>query len=50
MGIAIYGWHDVDGVPGHEFTDTRGNNVWVSEGAEGGRGFNTSGIRADGGA
>ena len=44
-----YGWHDVDGLPGHEFTDTRGNNVWVSEGAEGGRGFNTSGIRADGG-
>jgi hypothetical protein len=24
-----YGWHDIDGVAGHEFTDTRGNNVWA---------------------
>ncbi|RMG80111.1 MAG: T9SS C-terminal target domain-containing protein [Bacteroidetes bacterium] len=24
-----YGWHDVDGSPGHEFTITRGNNAWA---------------------
>lgn len=24
-----YGWHDVDGLPGHEFTITRGNNAWA---------------------
>lgn len=22
-----FGWHDTDGVPGHEYTETRGNNV-----------------------
>lgn len=26
-----YGWHDTDGVEGHEFTITRGNNVWAKE-------------------
>ncbi|MEZ4663687.1 MAG: M36 family metallopeptidase [Caldilineaceae bacterium] len=26
-----YGWHDVDGLPGHEYADTRGNNVWAQE-------------------
>lgn len=26
-----FGWHDVDGVPGAEFTTTRGNNVYASE-------------------
>jgi len=26
-----FGWHDTDGVPGPEFTITRGNNVWASE-------------------
>lgn len=26
-----YGWHDIDGLPGHEFTDTRGNNVAAQE-------------------
>ena len=26
-----YGWHDIDGQPGHEFTDTRGNNVAAQE-------------------
>lgn len=26
-----YGWHDVDGVVGHEFTTTQGNNVYASE-------------------
>jgi len=24
-----FGWHDVDGFPGHEYTITRGNNVYV---------------------
>ncbi len=26
-----YGWHDIDGTPGHEFNDTRGNNVFAQE-------------------
>lgn len=26
-----YGWHDVDGLPGAEYTDTRGNNATVQE-------------------
>jgi len=26
-----YGWHDMDGVTGPEFTITRGNNVWAQE-------------------
>ncbi|MEM9024975.1 MAG: M36 family metallopeptidase, partial [Bacteroidota bacterium] len=26
-----FGWHDTDGVPGYEYTITRGNNVWASE-------------------
>lgn len=26
-----YGWHDIDGQPGHEFADTRGNNVAAQE-------------------
>lgn len=26
-----YGWHDIDGQPGHEFSDTRGNNVAAQE-------------------
>lgn len=26
-----YGWHDIDGLPGHEFTDTQGNNVAAQE-------------------
>jgi hypothetical protein len=28
-------WHDTDGLPGHEFTDTRGNNVLAQEDAAG---------------
>jgi hypothetical protein len=24
-----YGWHDVNGVAGAEYTYTRGNNVWT---------------------
>ncbi len=26
-----YGWHDVNGIAGAEYTITRGNNVWASE-------------------
>ncbi len=26
-----YGWHDTDGLPGAEYTDTRGNNVFAQE-------------------
>lgn len=26
-----YGWHDADGAPGAEYTDTRGNNVFAQE-------------------
>ena len=43
-----FGWHDTDGVVGPEFTDTRGNNVWVSEGIAGANGFNTLGTMAEG--
>jgi PKD repeat protein len=28
-----FGWHDTDGQPGHEFTITRGNNVYAYEDA-----------------
>jgi hypothetical protein len=24
-----FGWHDINGEPGHEYTTTRGNNVWA---------------------
>jgi predicted aconitase with swiveling domain len=26
-----FGWHDTDGIPGAEYTITRGNNVWAME-------------------
>jgi uncharacterized repeat protein (TIGR01451 family) len=26
-----FGWHDIDGLPGHEFHDTQGNNVSAQE-------------------
>jgi hypothetical protein len=26
-----FGWHDIDGVVGPDFTTTRGNNVWARE-------------------
>lgn len=41
------GWHDNDGNPGSEFTDTRGNNVWASEDRNDNGGF---GYAPDGGA
>lgn len=42
-----FGWHDTDGVAGAEFTDTRGNNVFAQEDANG---DNMGGTRPDGGA
>ncbi|WGF93728.1 T9SS-dependent M36 family metallopeptidase [Aequorivita marisscotiae] len=41
-----YGWHDIDGVAGEEFTYTRGNNVIAQEDKNGNNG---SGARAEGG-
>ena len=41
------GWHDTDGIAGPEYTDTRGNNVFAQEDAEG---DDTNGYRPDGGA
>jgi hypothetical protein len=40
-----FGWHDVDGVDGAEFTITRGNNVWAQEDRNGdnGTGFSPEG-------
>ncbi len=40
-----FGWHDIDGIPGGEFTITRGNNVHAYEDAS----DNNSGQSADGG-
>lgn len=42
-----FGWHDTDGVPGHEYTTTRGNNVFAKEDHAGSNGF---GDPAEGGA
>jgi extracellular elastinolytic metalloproteinase len=41
-----YGWHDSNGLPGLEFTDTRGNNVYAQEDADG---DNSGGNRPNGG-
>ncbi len=41
-----FGWHDSDGVPGAEFTDTRGNNVSAQEDTDGN---NLNGFRPIGG-
>lgn len=30
-----FGWHDINGIPGAEFTDTRGNNVFAQEDSNG---------------
>ncbi|HIF99780.1 MAG TPA: DUF4215 domain-containing protein [Myxococcales bacterium] len=40
------GWHDSDGLPGPEYTDTRGNNVHAQEDADSN---DTGGFRPDGG-
>ena len=42
-----FGWHDTNGVPGHEQTITRGNNVHAQEDANGDNG---NGASPDGGA
>ncbi|NQV25160.1 MAG: proprotein convertase P-domain-containing protein [Rhodopirellula sp.] len=42
-----YGWHDIDGVAGADFTDTRGNNVFAQEDRND---DNAGGFRPDGGA
>ena len=44
-----FGWHDTNGVPGPEFTDTRGNNVFVQSGAIDAEPPNSNGVRAEGG-
>jgi len=41
-----FGWHDTDGVPGAEYTITRGNNVWSQDDINGNNG---TGLSADGG-
>ncbi|NND34228.1 MAG: hypothetical protein HKN76_16700, partial [Saprospiraceae bacterium] len=41
-----YGWHDSDGMEGHEFTDTRGNNVFAQDDPFG---DNLQELRPDGG-
>lgn len=42
-----FGWHDTNGAPGAEFTDTRGNNVSAQEDGDH---DNAGGFRPDGGA
>lgn len=41
-----FGWHDTNGIDGAEFTDTRGNNVFAQEDADG---DDAGGLRPDGG-
>ena len=45
-----YGWHDVDGKPGPEYTTTRGNNVWAYRDADTTQNEPDPGFAADGGA
>jgi extracellular elastinolytic metalloproteinase len=33
--VSPFGWHDIDGLPGHDFQDTRGNNVFAQEDRDG---------------
>lgn len=37
-----FGWHDIDGVEGEEFTITRGNNVWAQDDQNGDNGVGAS--------
>ena len=41
-----FGWHDVDGITGEDFTITRGNNVWAQDDRNGDNG---TGVSPDGG-
>ena len=43
-----FGWHDINGAPGAEYTITRGNNVWSKDDINSNNG--TDGVSADGGA
>ena len=43
-----FGWHDTNGVPGAEYTITRGNNVWAKDDINANNG--NDGVSADGGA
>ena len=45
--VSPFGWHDTDGIPGAEFTDTRGNNVEAQEDQDAN---NIPGLRPNGGA
>ena len=47
--VSPFGWHDTNGVVGPEFTDTRGNNVFVQVGGLDARPPNPTGDRAQGG-
>ncbi|MGB0429762.1 MAG: M36 family metallopeptidase [Bacteroidia bacterium] len=42
-----YGWHDIDGFSGAEYTITRGNNVWARDDVDGSNA--TEGASPDGG-
>jgi hypothetical protein len=42
-----FGWHDINGLVGAEFTRTRGNNVWAKEDIEG---INGNGFAPEGGS
>ena len=42
-----FGWHDINGVPGADTTDTRGNNVFAQEDADA---TDNGGFRPNGGA
>lgn len=44
-----FGWHDTNGAPGAEFTDTRGNNASAQVDDDADNGVTTPGFRPDGG-
>ena len=46
LDASPFGWHDVDGVDGADFTDTEGNNAIAQEDRDGN---NQNGFRPDGG-
>ena len=48
LSASPFGWHDTNGIPGAEFTDTRGNNVFA-QGGDIGAFYNATGARAEGG-
>ena len=45
-----YGWHDTDGIPGPEYTITRGNNVYAKEDDEGDGSLSGTDYSPDGGS